>query len=51
MSPKLRDENIRSFEALRDAQFHALISADLNYSHHFGITFDAEDTGAHSLIC
>jgi CRISPR-associated endonuclease/helicase Cas3 len=51
ISPKLRDENIRSFEALRDAQFHALISADLNYSHHFGITFDAEDAGAQSLIC
>jgi CRISPR-associated endonuclease/helicase Cas3 len=51
ISPKLRDENIRSFEALRDEQFHALISADLNYSHHSGITFDVEDTGAHSLIC
>lgn len=51
ISPKLRDENIRSFEALRDAQFHVLISTDLNYSKHFGITFDDEDSGFANLIC
>ncbi len=51
ISPKLRDENIRSFEALRDGQFHALISTELNYSKNFGITFDDEDAGAQKLIC
>ena len=51
VSPKLRDENIRSFEVLRDGQFHALISTDLNYSNHFGITFDEEDAGGAKLIC
>ncbi len=51
ISPKLRDENIRSFEALRDDQFHILISTDLNYSKNFGITFDDEDTGEANLIC
>jgi len=51
ISPKVRDENIRSFEALRDGQFHVLISTGLNYSKHFGITFDAEDAGAQNLVC
>lgn len=51
ISPKLRDENIRSFECLRDDQFHVLISTDLNYSQDFGITFDEEDTGNRHLVC
>ena len=51
ISPKVRDENIRSFECLRDDQFHVLISTDLNYSQDFGITFDAEDTSNRRLIC
>jgi CRISPR-associated endonuclease/helicase Cas3 len=51
ISPKLLNENIRSFEVLRDAEFHALISAELNYSNHFGITFDEEDAGSANLIC
>ncbi len=51
ISPKLLKENIRSFETLRDGQFHAIISNELNYSQNFGITFDEEDTGGASLIC
>lgn len=51
ISPKLRDDNIRSFEILRDDQFHVLISTDLNYSQDFGITFDDEDTGNRHLVC
>jgi CRISPR-associated endonuclease/helicase Cas3 len=51
ISPKVRNENIRSFEVLRDDQFHILISNDLNYSNDFGITFDVEDTSASKLIC
>jgi CRISPR-associated endonuclease/helicase Cas3 len=51
ISPKLLNENIRSFEVLRDGDFHALISTELNYSNHFGITFDEEDAGSAKLIC
>lgn len=51
ISPKVLNENIRSFEVLRDGQFHALISTELNYSNHFGITFDEEDAGVANLIC
>ncbi len=51
ISPKLRDDNIRSFEAMREGQFHVLISTALNYSNDFGITFDDEDTGGTNLIC
>jgi CRISPR-associated endonuclease/helicase Cas3 len=51
IAPKLRDENIRSFESLREDQFHVLISTDLNYSQDFGITFDDEDTGNQHLVC
>lgn len=49
--PRLRDENIRSFECLRDGQFHALISTDLNYSKHFGITFDEAHVRSQHCIC
>lgn len=49
ISPQLRDENIRSFELLRDRQFHALISTDVNYSDDFGITFDDSHTNAQFL--
>lgn len=51
ISPKLRNANIRSFEALRDDQFHVLISTELNYSQHFGLTFEEEDTGNRTLVC
>jgi CRISPR-associated endonuclease/helicase Cas3 len=49
--PRLRDDNIRSFEALRDGQFHALISTNLNYSNHFGVTFDDAHCNSQQLIC
>ena len=49
--PRLRDDNIRSFESLRDGQFHALISTDLNYSKDFGLTCDDKDTSNTKLIC
>jgi len=51
ISPKLRDDNLRSFEALRDDQFHALISKELNYSDDFGITFADGDTSTRTLVC
>lgn len=51
ISPRLLDDNIRSFESIRDGQFHALISNDLNYSAHFGLTFDDEDAGTAKLVC
>lgn len=51
ISPKLRDQNRRSFEAFREDQFFALISTELNYSLDFGITFDDEDSGRTGLIC
>lgn len=44
--PRLRDENIRSFESLRDGQFHALISTHLNYSEDFGLVFDEAKSSA-----
>ncbi|WP_367872484.1 CRISPR-associated endonuclease Cas3'' [Luteolibacter sp. Populi] len=49
--PRLRDDNIRSFEVLRDGQFHSLVSTDLNYSNHFGLTFDEGHSGSRNLIC
>ncbi|WP_353564967.1 CRISPR-associated endonuclease Cas3'' [Haloferula sargassicola] len=51
ISPKVRDENIRSFEVLRDGQFHVLISKEINYSSDFGISFLESDTASNSLIC
>lgn len=51
ISPKLRDDNIRSFEALRDDQFHALVSKELNYSDHFGLSFDEEHSSTQDLVC
>lgn len=50
INPRLRDDNIRSFESLRDGQFHALVSTDLNYSEDFGLTFDAEHAPSNPLI-
>lgn len=50
ISPRLRDENIRSFESLRDGQFHTLVSTDLNYSEDFGLTFDESHTSSQNLI-
>lgn len=49
--PRLRDENIRSFEILREDRFHVLISTDLNYSNHFGITFEEAHCNSQHLIC
>ena len=51
ISPRLRDDNIRSFEALRDDQFHILISKDLNYSGDFGLNFDDDHSARQTLIC
>lgn len=49
--PRLRDDNIRCFEALRDDQFHVLVSKELNYSDHFGLCFDGEYSSGQDLIC
>jgi CRISPR-associated endonuclease/helicase Cas3 len=49
--PRLRDDNIRSFESLRDGQFHALISTDLNYSKDFGLVFDEAHSNSQTLVC
>ncbi|MDB5177489.1 MAG: CRISPR-associated helicase, Cas3 family [Candidatus Saccharibacteria bacterium] len=49
--PRLRDDNIRSFEAFRDGQFHALISTHLNYSEDFGLVFEEGHTNSQTLIC
>ncbi len=51
ISPQLRDKNIRSFEAHRDGQFYSLVSTDLNYSNHFGLTFDEVHCNSTQLIC
>jgi CRISPR-associated endonuclease/helicase Cas3 len=49
--PRLRDDNIKSIESLRDGQFHALISTDLHYSTDFGLTFDVSHSSHQQLIC
>jgi CRISPR-associated endonuclease/helicase Cas3 len=49
--PRLRDANIRSFEVLRDGQFHVLVSTDLNYSKDFGLTFDEAHCNSQQLVC
>jgi CRISPR-associated endonuclease/helicase Cas3 len=49
--PRLRDDNIRSFESLREGQFHALISTNLNYSESFGLIFEEGHTNSQTLIC
>lgn len=51
ISPKIRDQNIRSFEALRDAQFHVLVSKELNYSDDFGLSFDEAYASGQNLTC
>ena len=48
--PRLRDENIRVIETLRDGDFHALHSTDLQYSQHFGLTFEESYSSSQSLI-
>jgi len=48
--PRLRDENIRSIETLRDGDFHALVSTDLHYSNHFGLTFEEDHSSSQPLI-
>jgi CRISPR-associated endonuclease/helicase Cas3 len=47
----LRDANVRSFESLRDDQFHVLISTDLNYSKHFGLCFEGDFSNSQFLQC
>lgn len=49
--PRMRDANVRSFEVLRDGQFHVLISTDLNYSTDFGLTFDETHCNSQQLVC
>jgi CRISPR-associated endonuclease/helicase Cas3 len=49
--PRLRDENMRSFETIRDGQFHILISTDINYSRDFGLVFDDGHSSSQALIC
>lgn len=48
--PRLRDENLGSIETLRDGDFHALVSVDLHYSQHFGLTFEKDHSSSQSLI-
>jgi len=48
---KARDENIRSLEILRDGQFHALVAMDVNYSLHFGLSFEDEVSSSKTLYC
>ena len=48
--PRLRDDNIQSFKAVREDQFHVLISDSLNYSKHFGLVFGEEYTNSQTLI-
>jgi CRISPR-associated endonuclease/helicase Cas3 len=49
--PHLRNTNIRSFEILRDGQFHVLVSTDLNYSKDFGLCFEGEYSNSQFLQC
>jgi CRISPR-associated endonuclease/helicase Cas3 len=48
---KLRDENLRSFEVLRDNEFHILISIALNYSKDFGVCFGGDFSSSQPLVC
>lgn len=49
--PRLRDENIRCLESLRNGEFFALVSMDLNYSDKFGLVFDNRHSSSQLLIC
>lgn len=49
ISPKLKNQNSTAFESLREDQFHVLISPELNYSKHFGLTLDEEHANAQFL--
>ena len=49
--PKLRDQNLRAFEALRDDQFYVLISPELNYSPQFGLVLNGEHAADQFLHC
>lgn len=49
ISPRLLSANTNSFEHLRDDQFHVLISPELNYSNHFGLTLDKADASSRFL--
>lgn len=49
ISQKLRDQNFRSFETLREGEFHVLISPELNYSQDFGLNFDEDQTNTSFL--
>jgi CRISPR-associated endonuclease/helicase Cas3 len=40
ITPKLFNQNSTAFESLRDGEFHALISPELNYSNEFGLILD-----------
>lgn len=50
ISPKLLSENATAFEKLREDQFHLLISAELNYSSHFGLILDEQHANSQNLI-
>lgn len=50
ISPKLLRENTTAFEAVRDDQFHVLISPELNYSPEFGLTLDEAHASSQCLI-
>lgn len=51
ISKRLLDQNIRSFESLREGRFHALVSLDLHYSPDFGICLDEAHASSQTLIC
>lgn len=40
IAPRIRKENVNSFDSFRDDAFHVLISLKPNYSLNFGLTFD-----------
>ncbi len=40
ITPKLFQKNSTAFESLRNGEFHALISPELNYSNEFGLILD-----------
>ena len=50
ISPKLLNENHTAFQTLREDQFHVLISPELNYSQHFGLTLDEAHASSQQLI-
>lgn len=52
ISPKLLCQNQAAFESIREGEFHALISPELNYSSSFGLTLDEDHSAGQFLgVC